>query len=855
MLVASILGISVVLATLSCLICFLCYKYQSKSRRYSIFRSPIPLSMNHSHNFVPGIVEVGNDHGSLDDTTLGDHTVGGQRRKRPSIRKGLGSSFDENSLYTSPFPIDEREQVAMAIPPPMPLSSVQSSLSLMTPLEYEETVVFPASESVSDDDKNVTNQEGVEVQFPLPGMTLPVETLATHKHRKRFSGPIDMDSNKPYDEEKDDPPRIMKIEPLEKHPPLSSLHEHDDFSRIPSDLDVWSCDFEDFDRGSDFYKAEEHSTSLSSSASTKRINNTVIPPSSSSLLLMTKKERKPPNTVLKPIPPPFVAKPRTQTLKPIPPPSVAKPRKSIPKRLGDRRLTIPPTTALLIQQPRETDKTTSNANPKKRLHVASIALRLKSETKSTPIKANLSSNDKPKPRIVSPEEDSQTSAKMSIQSKNSIISNMSTDTKTGAPTNTTMDCLGRSGGLLVSSLKDGVTTINDSFMSNGNGIVNSLKDGAAPKIDSLSNGIVNSLRDGAPHIEKMGNGLVTSLTDIFDRMAIPKITPEEYGESSVASMTSQSEFTRTTEKTVSKDKFLTKTISDDEDSGISASPWLMEKIENTLGPKSVHADLASLNSHKTPRTPRRNQNGSEVSYGSRNTLGQKSRNRHHHGSEVSFGSRKSYYRNRNRHNGSEVSFGSKNSRYSQYSNHDVTSLMSKASASMSGDMFAGETPEEISFVKTSRSALEEKKKRLEQQLAQLDENENNSVNNADKASSVTMSSVTWGSFSTISSRSRTFRDRRQVIVCVPPGKLGVILADLHDGKGTVINSIKSGSPVERILKPGDKLIAVDEIAVVEMSCSQITSLIASRAEKERRFTVMTTVIKKKKNDNEESKNT
>ena len=96
--------------------------------------------------------------------------------------------------------------------------------------------------------------------------------------------------------------------------------------------------------------------------------------------------------------------------------------------------------------------------------------------------------------------------------------------------------------------------------------------------------------------------------------------------------------------------------------------------------------------------------------------------------------------------------------------------------------------------------------------------------------------------------------RVQVIVCVPPGKLGVILADLHDGNGTVINSIKSGSPVERILKPGDKLIAVDEIAVVEMSCSQITSLIASRAEKERRFTVMTTVIKKKKNDNEESKN-
>ena len=89
-------------------------------------------------------------------------------------------------------------------------------------------------------------------------------------------------------------------------------------------------------------------------------------------------------------------------------------------------------------------------------------------------------------------------------------------------------------------------------------------------------------------------------------------------------------------------------------------------------------------------------------------------------------------------------------------------------------------------------------------------------------------------------------------MCVPPGKLGVILADQHDGNGTVINSIRGGSPVERILKPGDKLIAVDDIAVVGMTCSQITSLIASRADQERRFTVMTTIIKKKKSIIEEA---
>ena len=123
------------------------------------------------------------------------------------------------------------------------------------------------------------------------------------------------------------------------------------------------------------------------------------------------------------------------------------------------------------------------------------------------------------------------------------------------------------------------------------------------------------------------------------------------------------------------------------------------------------------------------------------------------------------------------------------------------------------------------------------QLAALDQKANN-----DTASSVTMSSVTGGSFSTISARSRISRNRKRVLVVVPPGKLGVILADQHDGNGTVINSIKTESPVAGILKAGDKLIAIDEIAVVEMSCSQITSLIASRADRERRFTVMTSIL-------------
>jgi hypothetical protein len=303
---------------------------------------------------------------------------------------------------------------------------------------------------------------------------------------------------------------------------------------------------------------------------------------------------------------------------------------------------------------------------------------------------------------------------------------------------------------------------------------------------------------------------------MFDRMAIPKITPEG-NESLCSEPTADSRVgSRSGAKAAKVGSFgvVSKTVSDD-DSGISASPWLMEKIENTLGPKSVNADLASMTS--TSKKSRHTEKSKP------RTVGHKSRNRNKNGSEVSFGSKSSY---------------------SRFSSPDVASIMSKVSSSMSADMFGQETPEEISFAKNSRSTLQENIKRLESQLEALDGKEEKN----DAASSVTMSSVTWASFSTISARSKTYRNRRQVHVYVPPGKLGVILADQHDGNGTTITSIKSGSPVERILKPGDKLVAVDEIAVVEMSCSQITSLIASRADQERRFTVMTTAIQKKNDE-------
>jgi hypothetical protein len=49
-----------------------------------------------------------------------------------------------------------------------------------------------------------------------------------------------------------------------------------------------------------------------------------------------------------------------------------------------------------------------------------------------------------------------------------------------------------------------------------------------------------------------------------------------------------------------------------------------------------------------------------------------------------------------------------------------------------------------------------------------------------------------------------------------------------------------------MLNPGDKLVQVDNVIVESLACSQITSLIASRAEHERQLTVITSEAIKQK---------
>lgn len=51
--------------------------------------------------------------------------------------------------------------------------------------------------------------------------------------------------------------------------------------------------------------------------------------------------------------------------------------------------------------------------------------------------------------------------------------------------------------------------------------------------------------------------------------------------------------------------------------------------------------------------------------------------------------------------------------------------------------------------------------------------------------------------------------------------------------------VKPYSPMEYMLFPGDKLIAVDDVSVENLDCDEITKFMTSRAKYERILTVIT----------------
>jgi C-terminal processing protease CtpA/Prc len=77
-------------------------------------------------------------------------------------------------------------------------------------------------------------------------------------------------------------------------------------------------------------------------------------------------------------------------------------------------------------------------------------------------------------------------------------------------------------------------------------------------------------------------------------------------------------------------------------------------------------------------------------------------------------------------------------------------------------------------------------------------------------------------------------------VTAPPGKLGIILANKADSKGTVVSGVRTSSALAEKIAPGDRIVAIDGEDVSLMTVSEITTIMARKADYDRTLTVLTT---------------
>ena len=219
--------------------------------------------------------------------------------------------------------------------------------------------------------------------------------------------------------------------------------------------------------------------------------------------------------------------------------------------------------------------------------------------------------------------------------------------------------------------------------------------------------------------------------------------------------------------------------------------WLFDGVTGTLGPRGIAADLESLGGRSSR---------------SKNSTGNKS-----HRSHRSHRSSKS----RRRKNRSDASVGSRDSRYSHKSYRSTRSQMShmsEQSRSVANDLL-----------------------RLEMQLAMVGAQK--SGGDGERSVSSRRSKTSRGDSSR---RSKSVSKRSKVTVVAPPGKLGIILANKTDSKGTVVSGVRTSSVLAENVSPGDRIIAIDGEDVSRMTVSEITTIMARKSEFERILTVLTT---------------
>ena len=250
--------------------------------------------------------------------------------------------------------------------------------------------------------------------------------------------------------------------------------------------------------------------------------------------------------------------------------------------------------------------------------------------------------------------------------------------------------------------------------------------------------------------------------------------------------------------------------SDESDGNDVSESWLFDQVTGAIGPVGIAADLESLSGRS---------NRSKNSHGNKS---HKSSNRRR--------SRKSSSR-RHRSDRSVDSHGSRASRYSHRSTKSFLSQMSEQSRSVANDLLRLEM--QLAMVGSKDKRDDSVQPRTGSSSASL-----GVASRGTTTRSYGRKSNSRGSLSPETNSSSIVR-RSKTSIIAPPGKLGIILANKADSKGTVVSGVRTSSVLVDRISPGDRIVAIDGEDVSRMTVSEITTIMSRKAEYERRLTVLT----------------
>eukprot|EP00529_Nitzschia_sp_RCC80_P003122 CAMPEP_0113482194 /NCGR_PEP_ID=MMETSP0014_2-20120614/22793_1 /TAXON_ID=2857 /ORGANISM="Nitzschia sp." /LENGTH=1111 /DNA_ID=CAMNT_0000375703 /DNA_START=183 /DNA_END=3518 /DNA_ORIENTATION=- /assembly_acc=CAM_ASM_000159 len=345
-----------------------------------------------------------------------------------------------------------------------------------------------------------------------------------------------------------------------------------------------------------------------------------------------------------------------------------------------------------------------------------------------------------------------------------------------------------------------------------------------------SSGAYNKAPVGSTNDQNRSNGEATSVSDIIQSLEAMKPS----GDAKVYAHHSVGETGAVSTVRLAKERLRDRRRRSRERHGISNSrpadsdsdesdheaseSWLFDEVTGALGPRGIAADLESL-SGRSNRS--KNSHGGKSHKSSRRKSSRKSSSRRHRSdrSVDSHGSR-----------------ASRNSRHSHRSTKSYLSQMSEQSRSVANDLLRLEM--QLAMVSSSEEKRDDAAGRLGSGSASLGGSSlGGSRPSHRRSSSARAAGSSPAAFANSSSPMVIQRQKTKIIA--PPGKLGIILANKSDSRGTVVSGVRETSVLVDQISQGDRIVAIDGEDVSRMTVSEITTIMSRKSEYERTLTVLT----------------